>query len=406
MSLLKPLAVYVHIPFCVRKCAYCDFLSFPGTGDVQEQYMEKLLWEIQENAGRYQDYEIRSVFIGGGTPSVVKADHIARIMGLLRSKYAFHGEAECTIECNPGTVDREKLTLYRASGINRISIGCQSVHERELKQLGRIHSYPQFLETFRSAREAGFDNINVDLMSGLPGQSEEDWQQCLRTIAGLGPEHISAYSLIIEEGTPFYERYHRQVELREKGREPEEIRRILLESDSEKNKETELLPSEETEREMYHLTGKVLSEYGYGRYELSNYAKQGKECRHNMVYWQRGDYAGFGLGAASCVSGRRWKNETDLQRYLNGDQAAKMITEREKLAPEECRSEAMFLGLRLTGGIDIAAFAKRYGRMPEECYGEHILRMKQEGLLEEKNGTLRLTERGLDLANVVMGGFV
>ncbi|MBO6205617.1 MAG: radical SAM family heme chaperone HemW [Lachnospiraceae bacterium] len=408
---MKPLAIYIHIPFCVRKCAYCDFLSFPGTEEMQEQYIQKLLWEIRENASAYRGYEVKTVFIGGGTPTSIPAEQMVRVTETLQECYQIAADAECTIECNPGTADAVKLAAYRSCGINRISIGCQSVHDRELKLLGRIHNREQFLDCFHAARKAGFENVNVDLMSALPGQTVADWEENLRTLAELAPEHISAYSLIIEEGTPFYGRYHRQLELREKGLEPDEIRRkIQAENRADRTEqaisETELLPSEDAEREMYHRTAELLSEYGYRQYELSNYAKPDRECRHNMVYWKREDYAGFGLGAASCVKDVRWKNETGVERYLACEQAADLQTDREVLSPEEQRSEAMFLGLRLTEGVNIEEYVQRYGRAPEEEYGEQICKMKQERLLAERDGALRLTGTGRDLANVVMAGFI
>ena len=399
---MKDISIYIHIPFCIQKCAYCDFLSFPGTEEMQEQYVQKLLWEIRESAPAYREYEVQSVFIGGGTPTSIPAEQIVQVTETLRKCYRIAADAEWSIECNPGTADAAKLSAYRKAGINRISIGCQSVHDRELKRLGRIHSREQFLDCYHSAREAGFENINVDLMSGLPEQQVPDWEDNLRTVAELMPEHISAYSLIIEEGTPFYGRYHRQLELREKGLEPDEIlQRIPVNM-----QDAGLLPSEDAEREMYHRTAEILAEYGYRQYELSNYAKPGRECRHNMVYWQRGDYAGFGLGAASCVNDVRWKNETDLKRYLACGQTADLQTEREELPKEEQRSEAMFLGLRLTEGVDTAAFAQRYGQAPEYYYGQTIDRMRAEGLLEKTEGRLHLSVRGRDLANLVMAEFV
>lgn len=378
---------------------------------MQEQYIQKLLWEIRESAPAYREYEVKTVFIGGGTPTCIPAEWIVRVMETLQACYQIAADAECTIECNPGTADAGKLTAYRKCGINRISIGCQSVHDRELKRLGRIHNREQALECFQAAREAGFENINVDLMSALPGQTVADWEENLRTVAALVPEHISAYSLIIEEGTPFYGRYHRQLELREKGLEPDEIRRKIQVENSRNGAEQvlderTLLPSEDVEREMYHRTAELLSEYGYRQYELSNYAKPDRECRHNMVYWKREDYAGFGLGAASCVKDVRWKNETGVEQYLAAEQAADLQTDREVLSPEEQRSEAMFLGLRLTEGIDITAFAGRYGKTPGDYYGQAIGQIKQENLLEETEGRLRLSARGRDLANVVMAEFV
>ena len=233
----------MHIPFCIRKCAYCDFVSGPGTKAMQKEYEEALLAEI-DAAEETAESEVISAFFGGGTPSAVDAGMLARVMEKLRSKYIFSEDAEITLEANPGTLDAEKLKCYRKSGFNRISIGCQSVHDEELRRLGRIHTFAEFQESFALARDAGFTNINVDLMSGLPGQSEKKWEESLRTIAELSPEHISAYSLIVEPGTPFAEQ------------------------------ELEL-PDEETEREMYARTAEILAEYGFLQYEISNYAKKG-----------------------------------------------------------------------------------------------------------------------------------
>lgn len=299
----KPLELYVHIPFCIRKCAYCDFVSGPGTKAMQKEYEEALLAEI-DAAEETAEREVISVFFGGGTPSAVDAGMLARVMEKLRSKYVFSEDAEITLEANPGTLDAEKLKCYRKSGFNRISIGCQSVHDEELKRLGRIHTFAEFQESFVLARDAGFANINVDLMSGLPEQSEEKWEESLRTIAELSPEHISAYSLIVEPGTPFAEQ--------------------KLD-----------LPDEDTEREMYARTAEILAEYGFFQYEISNYAKPGFACRHNIGYWKRTDYLGFGPSAASLFGNRRWTNTADrsIRIRLKGydhevvDQSAKLIVE-------------------------------------------------------------------------------
>ena len=263
----SPMEIYVHIPFCIKKCDYCDFLSGPSGPKKQADYVDALLEEInaaEEGKGR----SVSSVFIGGGTPSVLDERFIGEILNHIRRKFQIADHAEITIEVNPGTADRNKLQAYRTYGINRLSIGLQSPDDRELKILGRIHNYEQFLETYRSARDAGFDNINIDLMSAIPDQTYEGWIHNLRTVAGLEPEHISAYSLIIEEGTPFASR-------------------------------TLSLPDEDTEYNMYEATVQILREYGFEQYEISNYAKKGRECRHNVGYWIRQDYLGFGLGASS-----------------------------------------------------------------------------------------------------------
>ena len=380
----KPLELYVHIPFCIRKCAYCDFVSGPGTKAMQKEYEEALLAEI-DAAEETAEREVISVFFGGGTPSAVDAGMLARVMEKLRSKYVFSEDAEITLEANPGTLDAEKLKCYRKSGFNRISIGCQSVHDEELKRLGRIHTFAEFQESFVLARDAGFANINVDLMSGLPEQSEEKWEESLRTIAELSPEHISAYSLIVEEGTPF-------AAMAERGELP--------------------LPEEETERAMYEETIEVLAKYGFHRYEISNYARDGYECRHNVGYWIRRDYLGFGIGAASLIDNVRFQNEKSLGAYLAHPLESR--EEEQTLTVQDRMEETMFLGLRLTRGVSCVDFAEQYGRTVEEVYGEVIARNVADGLLtvterkenQKKDRFLALTKRGLDLSNYVMAQFL
>ncbi|MCR4585247.1 MAG: radical SAM family heme chaperone HemW [Lachnospiraceae bacterium] len=374
----KPLSLYIHIPYCVRKCAYCDFLSF-SCGEREAEiagYVGRLIREIAENACKYVDREVISIFIGGGTPSVIKADYIADILGCIKEKYRVSDEAEISMEANPGTLDREKLMIYRKAGVNRLSIGCQSVHDDELKCLGRIHSFEDFIRCYDMARECGFENINVDLMAGLPGSDEKKLEKSLRTVAEMGPEHISVYDLIIEEGTPFHARYG--------------------------GKGAAQLPDEETDRKMYHMTASVLKEYGLERYEISNYAKPGYECRHNLVYWNREDYLGLGLNAASCVDNVRWKNTSDMSKYMKGGEIRE---EREELSINEQKFETMMLGLRLIRGVSIQEYRNRYGADLYEEYGEHIAKMKEYGLLTEGAGFLRLTEAGLDVADAVIEGF-
>ena len=282
------LSLYLHIPFCVRKCLYCDFLSGPQSADMQEQYVEALCREIQETSPEYREYQVVSVFIGGGTPSVLLPEQTIRIMETLKSCFILTNTCEISMEMNPGTVTPEKMNAYRACGINRISIGLQSANDGELKALGRIHTCADFLKAYEMAVEAGFTNINVDLMSAIPEQTLKSYQETLQKVLALQPQpvHISAYSLIVEEGTPFYEQ--------------------------ELN-----LPDEETERRMYEITGDILREAGYHRYEISNYAKAGKECVHNKVYWQRGNYLGLGIGSASLIQNVRFHNVTDISSYVN-----------------------------------------------------------------------------------------
>lgn len=375
--------LYIHIPFCVRKCQYCDFLSFAAPLETREQYVFMLCREMAEWEKK-EEVVVSSVFLGGGTPSLLSEKQLEAIFTTLHENYQFTEDAEISIEANPGTVSESKLLLLRKCGVNRISFGLQSTQEEELKNLGRIHTFRQFLDSYEMARKAGFENINIDLMSALPGQSLSSWQTTLRKVAELSPEHISAYSLIIEEGTPFYEKYREDEILREKG------------------EKSLYLPDEETERRMYELTREILGEYGYHRYEISNYAKKGKECRHNIGYWTRKEYKGFGLGAASLVEEQRLRNTCDLKSYLKG----KRVEEAEKLEKEDQMEETMFLGLRMMQGVSMRQFYEQYGIEMKEMYGETIERMKGLGLLEETGDYIRLTEEGISLSNYVMSEFV
>lgn len=371
----KELELYIHIPFCVRKCAYCDFLSGPADYEAQKSYKEALIREI-ENVESFADSEVSSIFIGGGTPSVFSEQWMAEVLEKVYTHFNVRQDAEISIEANPGTVDLGKLAVYRRAGINRISFGCQSGDNRELKLLGRIHTWEEFLESFSMAREAGFSNINVDLMSGLPGQSLASWEDSLYKTAQLKPEHISAYSLIIEEGTPFA---------------------------SQKLE----LPDEEEERNMYERTREILENWGYHQYEISNYARPGRECRHNLGYWQRKEYLGLGLGSASLVGETRFSNTRNMENYLNNsDSAAKIREEREILTVQEQMEEFMFLGLRMTEGISVARFYEMFGIPLEQVYGKVLEKYKRMELLEEMGGHLRLTRRGISVSNPILADFL
>lgn len=387
---LRELELYIHIPFCVQKCKYCDFLSAPASGQVQSAYMDALLREIREGFGE----ETRdgfgeeacdgrnlvvSVFFGGGTPSVVEPVWIVRLMEAVRARYVLAEDAEVSMEVNPGTVTAESLRLYREAGVNRLSIGCQSARDEELARIGRIHTYGQFLEAYRQAREAGFSNINVDLISALPGQSMAGWEESLYRVLELlpPPEHISVYSLIVEEGTPFYE-------MQEKG---------LLE-----------LPDEDLEREMYWKTAEILQNYGYEHYEISNYAGKGFKCRHNCGYWQRRNYLGFGLGAASLYQNVRFRNTDSMERYL--EMVPQCRLEEQCLEIREQMAETMFLGLRMAEGVSLSEFERLYGVSAEEIYGDAIRESMAQGLLERAKDNLILTKRGVDVSNYVMAKFL
>lgn len=381
---MKELELYLHIPFCVKKCNYCDFLSALAGEETRAAYVDALLEEIR-GFDEPEDYEVVTVFFGGGTPSILPGQAIFRIMEALREKFSFRKGAEITLEANPGTVDKEKLSFYKKAGINRLSFGLQSADAEELKKLGRIHTWEKFLESFQLAREAGFSNINVDLMSALPGQTKESWEKTLRQVLALQPEHISAYSLIIEEGTPFYQLYEKDVERRDAGEEPE------------------LIPSEEEERAMYEATGRILKEQGYLHYEISNYAKPGCECRHNLGYWQRRDYLGFGLGASTLLNPVRYKNTEDLEAYLGGDFSKKEFF---VLTKDNQIEETMFLGLRVLEGVSKEHFREQFSCELRVVYRKEMEKLEQEGLLEEEGDFVRLTSRGIDLSNPVLAEFL
>ena len=398
----SPMEIYVHIPFCIKKCDYCDFLSGPSGPKEQADYVDALLEEInaaEEGKGR----SVSSVFIGGGTPSVLDERFIGEILNHIRRKFQIADHAEITIEVNPGTADRNKLQAYRTYGINRLSIGLQSPDDRELKILGRIHNYEQFLETYRSAREAGFDNINIDLMSAIPDQTYEGWIHNLRTVAGLDPEHISAYSLIVEEGTPLYEEYGEMcADLEKYGDYASMPKRLQT-----KYEGCKCLPDEETDRNMYHHTKTTLAKLGYERYEISNYAKKGRECRHNVGYWIRQDYLGFGLGASSLYGKERFANTQDMKKYLENSRTPEKIREKEPpLTREDEMAEFMFLGLRMTRGISKAEFERQFGSEIDAIYGDVLRKYKSMGLLLEENGRIFLSREGIHVSNSVMADFL
>lgn len=374
----KALSIYVHIPFCVQKCAYCDFLSAPADVGTQEQYLHQLMKEISKKAAQYaQDYIVKTIFIGGGTPTSVPSSLLCEVLQTIQQCFKVEAQAEISMECNPGTVDEKALQVYRDAGVNRLSIGLQSTQDRLLRKLGRIHTFEQFLTTYQAARRVGFDNINIDLMSALPDQTLEDYEQTLETILALEPEHISAYSLIVEEGTPFYE-----MEL--------------------------ALPDEDTERKMYERTKQILAQKGYVRYEISNYAKREKECKHNLVYWQRGEYLGLGIGAASLLKHSaleevRLKNNSDLNTYLAGDFS---YEEEETLSRKDAMEEFFFLGLRTMQGVSLFDFVEQFGEDTITWFEEAITQNIREGLLEQQGEWLRLTDKGIDVSNVVFARFL
>lgn len=371
--------LYLHMPFCVRKCAYCDFLSFPSGAETQRMYAKRLMEDIDVMGKRYGEIPVETIFIGGGTPSMPDSGLIVEIMEHVRHAFHVADGAEISMEANPGTVTREKLTDYRKAGINRLSFGLQSANDRELKLLGRIHTWAEFLESFTLARECGFANLNIDLMSALPGQTCESWKETLSRVTDLDPEHISAYSLIIEEGTPFGERYGS-----EEGRK--------------------LLPDEDSEREMYHETKRFLKDCGYERYEISNYAKPGRECRHNIGYWTGVPYLGLGLGASSYLDGCRFTVNPDMKQYL--EEKPGMFADIEKLTKKDMEEEFFYVGLRMTAGVSLSEFERRFGISAKEVYPGLMETFVKEKAARFEGDRFVLTDYGLDVSNYIMAQFL
>ena len=392
----RELELYIHIPFCARKCAYCDFLSFAAPERVYRDYMDKLMEEICGQGPNFQEYRVSTIFVGGGTPSLLPADLIMELFATLHENFDISLDAEITMEANPGTLTMEKLEVYRQSGVNRLSIGLQSADDKELKYLGRIHSYDSFLKSYQRARQAGFQNINIDLMSALPGQDVHSWKNTLKKVMMLRPEHISAYSLIIEEGTLFYERFG----------EPQGSCACGAQTAAEVAARAAVmtlpdLPDEDTTREM-------MAAHGYERYEISNYAKKGYECRHNTGYWTGVEYLGLGLGASSYTYGYRYHNTEDLQEYLSlnlyeGGAAARDI---EELTLEDKMEEFMFVGLRMMKGVSGSEFLDRFGQNMWNVYGDALKKLEKQGLIEVEAPVVRLTELGIDVSNVVLSEFL
>lgn len=377
---MRPLELYIHIPFCISKCKYCDFLSAPSSEEERTDYVERLCADIRSYDDLGRSYRVVSIFVGGGTPSVLRAEQMKRIFCAIKETFVLTDDAEITLEMNPGTVEREKLKCYKSMGINRLSIGLQSANNEELKLLGRIHTYEEFLHTYEMAREEGFSNINIDLISGVPGQTVDSWEKTLRIVAELDPEHISAYSLIIEEGTPFYDLY------------------------GEGGECAWILPEEEVERKMYQRTKEILEGYSYHRYEISNYAKKGYECRHNLGYWERTEYLGLGAGAASLLDNRRWTQSEDIQTFAK--ESKRRMEKGDVLSKEEQMEEFMFLGLRKTEGVSRKVFEQTFGCTMDSVYGNVISDMVQKDLLKDAGDFLRLSELGLDVSNYVMSEFL
>lgn len=374
---MKDLGIYIHIPFCKRKCAYCDFISFSGKAKLIEKYVEALKREINKCEIKKEDYIVKTIYFGGGTPSFIESKYIVEILEAIKEKFNIPKTAEITIEINPGTITEEKLKDYYEVGINRISFGLQSTNSWLLKLVGRIHSYSSFLEGYNLARKVGFKNINVDLMIGLPVQTLEDVQKDLSRIIELNPEHISVYSLIVEEGTRIEEKI--------------------------KNKEL-YLPSEKLERRMYWEVKKELEEAEYIHYEISNFAKKGYESKHNLSCWNQEEYLGFGLAAHSYFNNVRYSNTDDFNEYFDWPENSKII--HEKQTQEDKQKEFMLLGLRKIEGVKISDFKNKFIENPIYLYRESLNKLVTQGLIKIDIDSIKLTDRGIDLANLVWEEFV
>ena len=374
---MHPISIYIHIPFCVRKCAYCDFTSFPGRGAQMETYLSAVCREMRAQAAFFGRRPVRTVFLGGGTPTLMTGDQVQRLLDALRACFDLAPDAEITMEGNPGTVTAQSLAAYRAAGVNRLSLGVQSLDDGLLAAIGRIHTAAQAREAVRLARAAGFENVSLDLMLGLPGQSAAQWERTLGEAIALAPEHLSCYSLIVEEGTPL------SAQLDAGACAP--------------------LPDEDALCRMDELTESMTAQAGFARYEVSNYAQPGCECRHNIVYWACEPYLGLGCAAHSDMDGRRFYNPSDWAGYLHMAESGAPEREQEGENTRQDRMfERMMMGLRMVRGVDCARFARDFGAQPEAVWPEALARSVQNGLMERRGDFLRLTQRGMQVMNSVL----
>ena len=379
----KDLGIYIHIPFCKEKCYYCDFISFKNIENKEKDYLECLLKEIKSKKWNEinQKYEITTVYIGGGTPSYINCENIEKILNTIRMNINIDN-AEITIEINPGTVDEEKLTTYKKLGVNRLSIGLQSSKNELLKEIGRIHTFEQFLDTYKLAKREGFNNINIDLMLGLPNQTIEDLKHSLEEVMKLDPNHISVYSLILEEGTKLYQ---------------------LVENDELK------IPDEETERQMYWYVKNKLELNGYNHYEISNFSKKGFESKHNMNCWNQEEYIGFGLAAHSYFENKRFSNIENLDKYISNIKEGKIeknIQIHEVQNDEDKKKEYMLLGLRKIEGVSILKFKEKFGENPIFLFRKELEKLVEAEFVFIDGDFIKLTNKGLDFANLVWEEFV
>lgn len=368
---MKPLALYVHIPFCAAKCAYCDFASYPNRQDAWRDYLDAVIRELADWRSALEARELATVFIGGGTPSLLPVGEIARLLDGVRRCVPIRGDAEITMEANPGTLTPEKLCSCRDAGVNRLSLGAQAMDDRLLRSLGRIHTAKDVTIAVDMARRAGFDNLSLDLMYALPGQTMEDWQGTLDAATALSPEHLSAYNLIVEEGTPL----------------AENVARGAL-----------TVPDDDMAVDMQRMAVDRLAAAGYARYEISNFARHGRECRHNIVYWQRGDYLGVGCAAHSLMDGVRFENPRGLDEYLGGTRRLNPV----RLSREDAMEETLMLSTRMCRGMDLAAYRRAFGVDFAQGREDALRSLESLGLLTWRDGFLRLTGRGMEVQNAVV----
>lgn len=379
----EELGIYIHIPFCAKKCYYCDFVSFSGRMQRINEYVKALKKEIESSKEKAKEYKITTIYIGGGTPSYLDSKEIVDILDVIKKNYLIEKDAEITIEVNPGTVTKEKLEDYYRSGVNRISIGLQSTNNVLLKNIGRIHTYEEFLKTYKLARCVGFKNINVDLMLALPNQTKEILQESLEKVIELAPEHISIYSLILEEGT-------------------------ILEKQVNEGKLE--LPDEETERSMYWKTKQMLEQNGYYHYEISNFAKEKKESKHNLNCWEQKEYLGFGIAAHSYYNKTRYSNTVELEEYIKwAEEGCKEISNariiQEVQTKEDQEKEYMVIGLRKIDGVSINKFKNKFIENPIYLFRKELDKLVKEELIEVDMDKIKLTNKGLDFANIVWQEF-
>lgn len=373
---MKEISLYIHIPFCDQKCFYCDFPSFAGKDDLKDKYIEALIKEIKS---KVNDYKIKTIFIGGGTPSSLEVYQLEELLKVVAT-LNLSNELEYTMECNPGSINREKLEVLKKYKVNRISMGLQAVQDSLLKSIGRIHDYEKFEKNFREARECGFNNINVDLIFGLPNQSLDNWRESLERIITLNPEHISSYSLIIEEGTAFYKLYE----------------------DDKLN-----VPTEELEREMYNLSKELLLKAGFHQYEISNYGKIGYECRHNLAYWNMESWIGVGSAASSYIDNKRLTNTSEVEKYIEGMRSGNPIIDEEIInSLNDNIEEFMFMGLRKINGISISEFEKRFKKSIDDIYGDLINKYENKKLLIRDKDRIYLSPKGIEWSNQIMAEFL